>query len=181
MGRRNEGTKSFILISSHSRRPSGTTGGRLAMPGNRGTFVGELTEQQYGIIDAAEKVAAELGTDVTTVAWKIGRLNDEYWCHCSESDRSGSVAPLLNRTGRLWAADNPPRGARFCFTLPANGPRCDPVAPGDRTEATDVRCAARRMGASAIDRTSNSVRRSIRRHRPCRRFTASTLLESASH
>jgi signal transduction histidine kinase len=20
--------------------------------------------------------------------------------------------------GRLWAADNPPRGARFCFTLP---------------------------------------------------------------
>jgi C4-dicarboxylate-specific signal transduction histidine kinase len=23
--------------------------------------------------------------------------------------------------GRLWAADSPPRGARFCFTLPANG------------------------------------------------------------
>ncbi|MGC1361549.1 MAG: hypothetical protein WA419_04185 [Silvibacterium sp.] len=34
------------------------------MPGYRGTFVGELTEQQYDIIDAAEKVAAELGTDV---------------------------------------------------------------------------------------------------------------------
>jgi signal transduction histidine kinase len=41
--------------------------------------------------------------------------------------------------GRLWAADNPPRGARFCFTLPANGATCDPVASGDRTEAADGR------------------------------------------
>ena len=54
------------LIVSHSRRPSGTTGGRLAMPGYRGTFVGEMTKQQYDIIDAAEKVAAELGTDAVT-------------------------------------------------------------------------------------------------------------------
>jgi hypothetical protein len=36
------------------------------MPGYRGTFVGELTKQQYDIIDAAEKVAAELGTDAVT-------------------------------------------------------------------------------------------------------------------
>jgi C4-dicarboxylate-specific signal transduction histidine kinase len=39
--------------------------------------------------------------------------------------------------GRLWAADNPPRGARFCFTLPANGATGDPVVSGDRTEAAD--------------------------------------------
>ena len=39
--------------------------------------------------------------------------------------------------GRLWAADNPPRGARFCFTLPAKGATCDPVVSGDRTEAAD--------------------------------------------
>jgi signal transduction histidine kinase len=39
--------------------------------------------------------------------------------------------------GRLWAADNPPRGARFCFTLPANGATCDPVVSGDRTEAAN--------------------------------------------
>ena len=39
--------------------------------------------------------------------------------------------------GHLWAADNPPRGARFCFTLPANGATCDSVASGDRTEAAD--------------------------------------------
>jgi C4-dicarboxylate-specific signal transduction histidine kinase len=39
--------------------------------------------------------------------------------------------------GRLWAADNPPRGARFCFTLSANGATCDPVVSGDRTEAAD--------------------------------------------
>jgi signal transduction histidine kinase len=37
--------------------------------------------------------------------------------------------------GRLWAADNPPRGARFCFTLPANDATFDPVVSGDRTEA----------------------------------------------
>jgi signal transduction histidine kinase len=41
--------------------------------------------------------------------------------------------------GRLWAADNPPRGARFCFTLPAHGATCDPVVSGDQTEAADGR------------------------------------------
>jgi PAS domain S-box-containing protein len=39
--------------------------------------------------------------------------------------------------GRLWAADNSPRGARFCFTLPTDGVTCDPVMSGDRTEAVD--------------------------------------------
>jgi C4-dicarboxylate-specific signal transduction histidine kinase len=39
--------------------------------------------------------------------------------------------------GRLWAADNPPRGARFCFTLPPNGATWDPVVSGDRSEAAD--------------------------------------------
>jgi signal transduction histidine kinase len=37
--------------------------------------------------------------------------------------------------GRLWAADNPPRGAQFHFTLPANGATRDPLVSGDRTEA----------------------------------------------
>jgi aryl-alcohol dehydrogenase-like predicted oxidoreductase len=40
----------------------------VKMPGYRGTFVGELTEKQYDIIDAAQKVAEELNTDVPTVA-----------------------------------------------------------------------------------------------------------------
>ena len=35
--------------------------------------------------------------------------------------------------GRLWAADNPPRGARFCFTLPTQTEPHDSVVPGDRT------------------------------------------------
>jgi signal transduction histidine kinase len=39
--------------------------------------------------------------------------------------------------GRLWAADNPPRGARFCFTLPSDGATRDPVLSGDGTEAAD--------------------------------------------
>jgi PAS domain S-box-containing protein len=39
--------------------------------------------------------------------------------------------------GRLWAAVNPPRGARFCFTLPTNGETRDSVVSGDRTEAAD--------------------------------------------
>jgi signal transduction histidine kinase len=39
--------------------------------------------------------------------------------------------------GRLWAADNPPRGARFCFTLPTSDETRDLVVSGDRTEAAD--------------------------------------------
>jgi signal transduction histidine kinase len=36
--------------------------------------------------------------------------------------------------GRLWAVNNPPRGARFCFTLPVSGMTPDSVVSGDRTE-----------------------------------------------
>jgi len=39
--------------------------------------------------------------------------------------------------GRLWAADNSPRGARFCFTLPTKAERRDSVVSGDRTGPAD--------------------------------------------
>jgi PAS domain S-box-containing protein len=39
--------------------------------------------------------------------------------------------------GRLWAADNPPRGARFCFTLPTSNETCHTVVSGASTEAAD--------------------------------------------
>jgi PAS domain S-box-containing protein len=42
--------------------------------------------------------------------------------------------------GRLWATDNPPRGARFCFTLPTTNQPLDSVVSGDRTgPAEDAR------------------------------------------
>jgi C4-dicarboxylate-specific signal transduction histidine kinase len=39
--------------------------------------------------------------------------------------------------GRLWAADNPPRGAKFCFTLPADGEARHSDESGDRMETAD--------------------------------------------
>jgi signal transduction histidine kinase len=39
--------------------------------------------------------------------------------------------------GRLWAADNSPRGARFCFKLPTIGETRDLAVPADRTEPAD--------------------------------------------
>jgi C4-dicarboxylate-specific signal transduction histidine kinase len=36
--------------------------------------------------------------------------------------------------GRLWAANNLPCGARFCFTLPVSGETRDSLVSGDRTE-----------------------------------------------
>jgi len=39
--------------------------------------------------------------------------------------------------GRLWAVDNYPRGARFCFTLPTGDETHDSVVSGDRTALAD--------------------------------------------
>jgi len=39
--------------------------------------------------------------------------------------------------GRLWADDNPPRGARFCFTLRINGETRDQVVPEGRVGSAD--------------------------------------------
>ncbi|WP_263354544.1 sensor histidine kinase [Acidicapsa acidisoli] len=39
--------------------------------------------------------------------------------------------------GHLWAADHPPRGARFSFTLPISGGTGDSADSGDRTGTAD--------------------------------------------
>ena len=36
--------------------------------------------------------------------------------------------------GRLWAVNNLPCGAKFCFTLPANGQKCDSFVSTDHAE-----------------------------------------------
>jgi C4-dicarboxylate-specific signal transduction histidine kinase len=48
-----------------------------------------------------------------------------------------SLSIIQSHGGHLWAADNPPRGARFSFTLPTNGARANPVVPEVRTEAAE--------------------------------------------
>jgi signal transduction histidine kinase/streptogramin lyase len=44
-----------------------------------------------------------------------------------------SLSIIESNGGRLWAADNSPRGAKFCFTLPASDATRDSVVSGDRT------------------------------------------------
>jgi signal transduction histidine kinase len=39
--------------------------------------------------------------------------------------------------GLLWAADNSPRGAKFCFTLPTSDETCGSVVSGERTGPAD--------------------------------------------
>jgi C4-dicarboxylate-specific signal transduction histidine kinase len=39
--------------------------------------------------------------------------------------------------GRLWAVDNSPRGARFCFTLPTSEETHNLIVSGNRTESAD--------------------------------------------
>jgi len=52
-----------------------TRANRQKMQGDRASFVGELTEKDYDIIDQLQKIASEIGTDVPTVAlaWVQGR------------------------------------------------------------------------------------------------------------
>ncbi len=40
---------------------------------------------------------------------------------------------IESHTGRLWAADNYPRGAKFCFKLPTGGEIRDLAVPEDRS------------------------------------------------
>ena len=76
------------------------------MPGYPGTFVGELTGQHYDIIDAAENVAAELGTDVATevLAWVQSRpgitstvIDASTICTQSHMNRRISGSEVLRR------------------------------------------------------------------------------------
>ena len=55
--------------------------------------------------------------------------------------------------GRLWAADNPPRGARFCFTLPTNGEARDSVVSVDRTEPAGAFATTTRSFERTIEST----------------------------
>jgi PAS domain S-box-containing protein len=48
-----------------------------------------------------------------------------------------SQSIIESHGGSLWAADNSPRGARFCFKLPAGNETFDPLESEDRIEAAD--------------------------------------------
>jgi PAS domain S-box-containing protein len=48
-----------------------------------------------------------------------------------------SQSIIESHGGRLWAADNSPRGTRFCFTLPTGGATFDPVVSEDRAETAE--------------------------------------------
>jgi signal transduction histidine kinase len=60
--------------------------------------------------------------------------------------------------GRLWAADNPPRGARFCFTLPTSNETCDPIVSGASTEAADGPHANKNDEGAKETETANDIR-----------------------
>ena len=68
-----------------------------------------------------------------------GQIFDAFFTTTQGSGMGLSISRSIVESyrGRLWADDNPPRGARFCFTLLINGETRDQVVSGDGTGTAD--------------------------------------------
>ena len=100
---------------------------------------GELTIKSE-LSDNGEFLVAISDTGIGLPAEKPEQIFDAFFTTKSQGTGMGLAITrsiIEAHGGRLWAIDNPPRGARFCFTLPTNGETRDSVVSGDRTEPAD--------------------------------------------
>jgi signal transduction histidine kinase len=73
-------------------------------------------------------------------AQQADKIFDAFFTTKTEGTGMGlriSRSIVQSHGGRLWAADNPPHGARFCFTLSISGETCDSVVSKDRSAPDD--------------------------------------------
>jgi signal transduction histidine kinase len=101
----------------------------------------ELTIQSQG--DEDEKVLISVSdTGVGLPPQQADSIFNAFFTTKTDGTGLGlriSRSIIESHGGRLWAADNSPRGATFCFTLPTptRGEARDSVVPGDRTGPAD--------------------------------------------
>jgi C4-dicarboxylate-specific signal transduction histidine kinase len=100
----------------------------------------ELTIQSQS--NENEVLIAVSDTGVGLPPQKVEKIFDAFFTTKTHGTGMGmglriSRSIVESHGGRLWAADNPPCGARFCFTLPATGEKRGTFVPADRAEPSD--------------------------------------------
>jgi PAS domain S-box-containing protein len=93
---------------------------------------GELTIKT-GLAQGGQLLISVSDTGVGLPKEKTEQIFDAFFSTKPEGSGMGlsiSRSIVESHGGRLWAVDNDPRGARFCFTLPTQAEAHDSVAPG---------------------------------------------------
>ena len=104
----------------------------------------ELTESRFqgGIASEVEVEQAKTALQATVcglvLSWAASPISTTVrFVHRTQWLMGLAQAIVESHGGRLWAADNPTRGARFCFTLPTSGETHDSVVSRDRGGPAD--------------------------------------------
>jgi signal transduction histidine kinase len=99
----------------------------------------ELTIQSQRV-ENSQMLISVSDTGVGLPPQQAHKIFDAFFTTKTEGTGMGlriSRSIVESHGGRLWFADNPPRGARFCFTLSISGETDERVVSDERTRPAD--------------------------------------------